>query len=286
MSCHVLPSQPPFPFPRSSPSGAKVSSTADEWSCSCSFSKTYQVLRFSGSQVLTSQMAHKKCPPNGITDGTSLALTSLSDPRPEKADDIEELPMEDMRDTELCIDLELRIDLVDLMAEPGIDMDRWSGFWWGSPRIMGNFRGIIRWSKSFRQWSTKYTGKKMKMFPWLSSTAQAGMSLFSQMDNCWVFLLPLRRGLTLPLICKKNVKKLWIDSPSFAARPWQPRVKESDPSSSSSFANFHLVATDKGPSVLALLPGLGGSCLWFTTTAYHSYTQYTAAIRNWRRMFP
>mmetsp|Transcript_63945 Transcript_63945/g.140188 ORF Transcript_63945/g.140188 Transcript_63945/m.140188 type:complete len:222 (+) Transcript_63945:1068-1733(+) len=66
---------------------AKVSSTADEWSCSCSFSKT------------------------------SLALTSLIDPRPEKADDIEELPMEEMRDTELCIDLELRIDLVDLMAE-------------------------------------------------------------------------------------------------------------------------------------------------------------------------
>ena len=145
MSCHVLPSQPPFPFPQSSPSGAKVSSTADEWSCSCSFSKTYQVLRFSGSQVLTSQMAHKKCPPNGITDGTSLALTSLIDPRPEKADDIEELPMEEMRDTELCIDLELRIDLVDLMAEPGTDMDRWSGFWgMGVPKNHGEYCGIIR----------------------------------------------------------------------------------------------------------------------------------------------
>ena len=33
--------------------------------------------------------------------------------------------MEEMRETELCIDLELRIDLVDLMAEPGTD-DRWS----------------------------------------------------------------------------------------------------------------------------------------------------------------
>ena len=84
-------------------------------------------------------MAHKKCPPNGITDGTSLALTSLIDPRPEKADDIEELPMEEMRDTELCIDLELRIDLVDLMAEPGpIWIDGQDSGEWGSPRIMGN----------------------------------------------------------------------------------------------------------------------------------------------------
>ena len=90
-------------------------------------------------------MAHKKCPPNGITDGTSLALTSLIDPRPEKADDIEELPMEEMRDTELCIDLELRIDLVDLMAEPGTDMDRWSGFWgMGVPKNHGEYCGIIR----------------------------------------------------------------------------------------------------------------------------------------------
>ena len=115
--------------------------------------------------------------------------------------------MEEMRDTELCIDLELRIDLVDLMAEPGTDMDRWSGFWgMGVPKNHGEYCGIIRWSKSFRQWSTKYTGKKMKMLPWLSSTAQAVMSFASQMDNCWVFLLPLRRGLTLPLICKKMLR--------------------------------------------------------------------------------
>jgi hypothetical protein len=87
-------------------------------------------------------------------------------------------------------------------------MDRWSGFWgMGVPKNHGEDCGIIRWlSKSFRQWSTKYTGKKMKMLPWLSSTAQAVMSLASQMDNCWVFLLPLRRGLTLPLIWKKMLR--------------------------------------------------------------------------------
>ena len=143
MSCHVLPCLAiPAPIP--------FSTKFAKWREGIFHSRRMVMLLqlfqdLSGSQVLTSQMAHKKCPPNGITDGTSLALTSLIDPRPEKADDIEELPMEEMRDTELCIDLELRIDLVDLMAEPGTDMDRWSGFWgMGVPKNHGEDCGIIR----------------------------------------------------------------------------------------------------------------------------------------------